>query len=91
MDRTVYRSYLQELVIPDWHFKMGRIGYPETSVTNLQLPLRNDPEAGRPHGRIIWFLFVQITNKHIINITLMTWYTGTESWTLFYLRSEVLR
>jgi hypothetical protein len=74
---TIYRTYLQQSARPDRHFEMGRIGYPETSVTNFHLTLRNDPESGWPHGRIIWFLFVQITNRNPMHISLKPYYTGT--------------
>jgi hypothetical protein len=35
-----------------WHFKMVRIGSPETSITNQQSTLRNVPEERRP--RLKW-------------------------------------
>ena len=57
--------------------KMGRIGYPETSVTNFQLTLRNDPEAGRPHGWIICFLSGQNYKQESHANLIMSCYIGT--------------
>jgi len=36
------------MIKPSLTLKMGRIGYPETSVTNYELTLRNIPEGRKP-------------------------------------------